>query len=182
MMKHLMKKPRKSKKSLTLILLMIVVIFGLYFFVGNERSSNEEIAPRLGFYAPNFKTVYLNGSEFELYKLRGKPVVLNFWATWCPPCIREMPDLQAFYDGHKGEVIVIGVNLGEKNRTIQNFIKRINVTFPIVLDKDKEIEKSYNLIIRPTTYFIDEKGVIVDKKLGELKKGEIEERAQKLLK
>ena len=80
------------------------------------------------------------------------------------------------------KVIVIGVNLGEKNRTIQNFIKKINVTFPIVIDKNKEIEKSYNLIIRPTTYFIDENGVIVDKKLGELKKEELDERGQKLLK
>lgn len=177
-----MKKLKKPKKRIIIIFLAIVVLAFALYFVRNEVSSNQEIAPRLGFYAPNFNTVYMNGSEFELYELKGKPVILNFWATWCPPCVREMPNLQDFYDRHKGEVIVIGINLGEKNRTIQNFIKKINVTFPIVLDKGKEIEKSYNLIIRPTTYFIDENGIIVDKKLGELKKEEIEERAQKLLK
>ncbi|MBI2657328.1 redoxin domain-containing protein [Candidatus Woesearchaeota archaeon] len=181
-MKNLMEKLKKSKKSIIILFLAIGAAILALYFVRNGVSSSQEIAPRLGFYAPNFNTVYLNGSEFELYELRGKPVILNFWATWCPPCVREMPNLQDFYDRHKDEVVVIGVNLGEKNRTIQNFIKRINVTFPIVLDKDKEIEKYYNLIIRPTTYFIDEKGLIVDKKLGELKKEELEERGRKLLK
>ena len=171
-----------SKKNIIILIILFLAIFVFSYINEKNKYLKKEIAPKLGLYAPNFETVYLNGSKFELYELRGKPVILNFWATWCPPCVREMPNLQNFYDKHSNKIIVIGVNLGEKNTTIQKFINKINVTFPIVLDKNKEIEKKYNLIIRPTTYFIDENGIIVDKKLGELKKEEIEERAQKLLK
>ena len=176
-------KPVKlNKKNAFILVFFILILFIFLYFNEKNKPADKGVGPKLGLYAPNFKTEYLNGSKFELYDLRGKPVILNFWATWCPPCVREMPNLQNFYDRYGDKVIVIGVNLGEKNKTIQNFIKKINVTFPIVLDKNKEIEEKYNLIIRPTTYFIDKNGIIVDKKLGELKKGDIEERAQKLLK
>ena len=133
-------------------------------------------------YAPDFETEYLNGTKVSLHELRGKPVILNFWASWCPPCVKEMPRLEEFHQKYKNDILIIGINLGEKNKTIENFLRRVNVTFPIVKDKDKSIEKSYNILIRPSTFFIDKNGVIVDKRLGEISKEELEERSQKLLK
>ena len=115
-----------------------------------------------------------------LSELRGGPVILNFWATWCVPCRREMPLLQKLHN--EGKIIIIGINLQENKKTIEEFVKELNITFPIVLDKDGGIEASYNVLIKPLTYFIDENGVIVDKKFGELNSEDLTERSQKLLK
>ena len=172
-----------NKKNTLILLFLLFIIFSLIYLNEKNKSLNQNnIGPNLGLYAPDFETEYLNGSRFMLYDLRGTPVILNFWATWCPPCVREMPTLQKFYDEHKEQLVVIGINLGEDRKTIEKFIKNLNITFPIILDKDKKIEKSYNLIIRPSTYFIDKNGVVVDKKLGELSREDLSERSQKLVK
>ena len=172
-----------NKKNTLILLFLLFIIFSLIYLNEKNKSLNQNnIGPNLGLYAPDFETEYLNGSRFMLYDLRGTPVILNFWATWCSPCVREMPTLQKFYDEHKEQLVVIGINLGEDRKTIEKFIKNLNITFPIILDKDKKIEKSYNLIIRPSTYFIDKNGVVVDKKLGELSREDLSERSQKLVK
>lgn len=152
----------------------------LYLNERNEIPAEEGVGIKLGQYAPNFETEYLNGSKFELYDLKGKPVILNFWASWCSPCIREMPALQKFFDETK--VTVIGINLGEDKKTIEEFTERLNITYPIVLDKDGKIRTAYSMRLRPTTYFIDENGIIKDKKYGELKDDEFTERASKIIK
>lgn len=182
-MKNLKSTKRDKKIKVIFLAGVSIVALILSFLLFQEEENNESVVgTKLGQYAPDFETEYLNGTKFHLYELRGKPVILNFWASWCPPCVREMPTLDGFYLEHKDEILVIGINLGEKDQTIERFLKRVDVSFPIVKDKDHSIEKSYNLIIRPTTYFINEKGIIVDKRLGELKKEEIEERGKKLLK
>lgn len=175
-------KPLKLTKKNTLILLFIILIIFLVLFLNekNKLPKQKNVGTKLGQYSPNFETEYLNGSKFELYDLRGKPVILNFWATWCPPCVREMPLLQKIHN--EGKITVIGVNLQENKKTIEKFAKNINITFLIVLDKDGSIEAMYNVLLKPTTYFIDENGIIVDKKFGELNSEELNERSQKLLK
>ena len=177
-------KPLKltKKNALTLLFIILVIFLVLYLNDKNKFPKQENVGVKLGLYAPDFESEYLNGTKVSLYELRGKPVILNFWATWCPPCVREMPRLEEFYQKHKNEIILIGINLGEKDSTIERFLQRVNVTFPIVKDKNKTIEKSYNLLIRPSTFFIDKKGIIVDKRLGEISKEELEERSQKMLK
>ena len=173
----------KKNKAIFLAGMFMIALIISFLPFHKYKTGNEAITgSKLGQYAPDFETEYLNGTKFHLYELRGKPVILNFWASWCPPCVREMPILGDFYIEHKDEILVIGINLGEKDQAIERFLKRVNVSFPIVKDKNNSIEGRYNLIIRPTTYFIDENGVIVDKRLGELKKEEIEERGRKLLK
>jgi len=172
-----------NKKNTFILIFLLLILFGLLYLYGkNKYPKQEDVGSNLGQYAPNFETEYLNGDKFVLYDLRGKPVILNFWATWCPPCVREMPDLQRFYDQNKDNIELVGVNLQEDKKTIEKFIKKINVTFPIVLDKDGEIERNYNLLLKPSTYFIDENGIIVDKKIGELSREDLEERTKKFLK
>ena len=173
----------KKNKAILLAVIFLVILFLSYLSFQEYKTNNQTaIGSKLGLYAPNFESEYLNGTKVSLYELRGKSVILNFWATWCPPCVREMPRLDEFYQKHKNEIILIGVNLGEKNKTIERFLQRVNVTFPIVKDKNKSIEKSYNILIRPSTFFIDKNGVIVDKRLGEISKEELDERSEKLLK
>ena len=152
----------------------------LYLSEKNEVPAEENIGIKLGQYAPNFETEYLNGSKFELHDLRGKPVILNFWASWCPPCVREMPALQKFYDENKDKFVVIGINLGEDKKKIEEFTKRLNITYPIVLDREGKISTAY-VRLRPTTYFIDGNGIIKDKKYGELDYDEFVERGSKII-
>lgn len=178
-----MKKPkpiRLTKKN-TLVLLSLIAVLFIYLYL-NERGKfplKENTGTKLGQYAPDFQTEYLNGEQFKLSDLKGKPIVLNFWATWCIPCKREMPLLQKLHN--EGKIIVVGVNLQEDKKTVEKFVKELNLTFPIVLDKDGGIEAMYNVLLKPTTYFIDKNGVIVDKKFGELTEKDIKERTQKLL-
>lgn len=169
-----------TKKNVLVLLFLIAVLFIFLYLNERDKFPNEgNTGTKLGQYAPDFQTEYLNGEKFKLSDLKGKPLILNFWATWCPPCVREMPLLQKLHN--EGKITVIGVNLQENERTIEEFTKKLNITFPIVLDKDGSVEAMYNVLLKPTTYFIDENGVIVDKKFGELTENDIKERTQKLL-
>lgn len=170
-----------NKKKILIILLFVLITF--IFMHLNERnnfSEQKNIGTKLGQFAPDFQTEYLNGDKFKLSELRGQPVILNFWATWCPPCIKEMPLLQKLYD--EGNIIVIGVNLQEDKKTIGAFIKKLNVTFPIVLDEEGSAKAMYNIILKPATYFIDKNGIVADKKYGELSREDLKQRSRKLSK
>lgn len=151
----------------------------LLFIIFAEQNGNQTTeGAKLGQQAPDFEAEHLDGSIFTLSSLKGKPIILSFWATWCIPCRREMPILQELSD--EGKIIVIGVNLQEKGPAIEKYIKSLNITFPIVLDTDGEIAKRYNVILKPATYFIDRNGIIVDKKYGELTADDLEQRSKKI--
>ena len=169
-----------GKNAVILIILVLVIFVFLYFNDINKSPKQENAGTKLGQYAPDFETEYLDGSKFKFSELRGRPVILNFWATWCIPCKREMPLLQKLHN--EGKITVIGVNLQEDKKTVEKFVKELSITFPIVLDKDGNLEAMYNVLLKPTTYFINEDGVIVDKKFGELSDKDLSERSQKLLK
>lgn len=169
-----------KKNTIILIILVLVVFVFLYSNDINKSPKQKNAGTKLGQYAPDFETEYLNGEKFKLSELKGKPIILNFWATWCIPCKREMPLLQKLHN--EGKIIVVGVNLQEDKKTVEKFVEELNITFPIVLDKDGSLEAMYNVILKPATYFVDENGVIVDKKFGELTNKDLNERSQKLLK
>ena len=175
----LFKITKKNRAALIIILVAILAVLFLHVFKNDTQTATGS---KLGQYAPDFESEYLNGSKFFLHELKGKPIILNFWASWCPPCISEMPRLNEFSRMHENDILVIGVNLGEKEISIETFLARVNVTFPIVKDKERSIEKSYNIIARPSTFFIDENGIIVDKRLGEISREELNDKSQKLLK
>ncbi|MHB8620376.1 MAG: TlpA disulfide reductase family protein, partial [Chloroflexota bacterium] len=87
--------------------------------------------PSSGHLAADFTLPLLQGGQVRLSRLRGKVVVLNFWATWCPPCRTEMPDLQAVYRQHwAAGLVILGVDLGEDPATVQAFVRHIGVTYP----------------------------------------------------
>jgi thiol-disulfide isomerase/thioredoxin len=110
----------------------------------------------------------LAGEEVSLSDYRGDYVILNFWATWCPPCRREMPNLDQFYAANKDEFVVLAVDLGEAKQQVQQFIEEGGYSFPVLLDHDREIGTRYNVSAIPTSYFIDQQG-----KIKHIKKGAI---------
>ena len=120
-----------------------------------------------GALAPDFRLLTLNGDPLVLSQLDG-PVVLNFWASWCEPCIEEMPDFELVHQELQGRVTFLGVNDGESPETAREFADIVTgVTYPILLDPTKSMTNGpYPLVGRPTTFFIGADGIIQDLRVG----------------
>ncbi len=120
--------------------------------------------------APNFNLLNMNDQEVGLEKLRGKVVLINFWATWCPPCRREMPSLQRLWQQHGGktDLQIVAVNVGEDADTVHGFMGSLDVspTFSIVFDKDSAVLRNWPIKGLPTTFLLDRKGRIVYRAIG----------------
>ncbi len=111
--------------------------------------------------APDFTLTRLDTDEpVSLNDLRGKPVILNFWATWCGPCRAEMPALQAAYERYGEDLLVIGVDQGEEETVVGPFLDEFGISFPILLDGDMAVGRDYRIMGLPTTFFIDSQGII----------------------
>ncbi len=126
-------------------------------------------APLAGFPAPDITLPTLDSGEARLADLRGKGVILNFWATWCPPCRFEMPALQRVYEDYQGRVVVVGVNVTVAEAgvdTVRGFLQEMGITFPVWLDVKGEASDTYRVTSLPTTFFIDAQGTICEVVIG----------------
>jgi len=129
----------------------------------------KQTLPRVekSFAAPDFTLESDDGKHYRLADYHGKVVMINFWATWCPPCRREMPSMERMWKKIKGKGIqVFAINVGEDADTIFEFRGSYPVTFPILMDKDGRIVKQYPVTGLPTTYIIDPQGQVVYRAVG----------------
>ncbi|MFN2460216.1 MAG: TlpA disulfide reductase family protein [Candidatus Velthaea sp.] len=112
--------------------------------------------------AVSYDVKRLDGRLDSLARYRGSVVVMNLWATWCPPCREEMPDLQRFYNEFKGKgVVVLGVDQGESSATAGTYARKRGVTFPILVDEDQQYGRTYEAVGLPTTVVVDRRGRVV---------------------
>ena len=124
-------------------------------------------APQAGFAAPDFTLETRDGETANLADLRGQVVLLNFWATWCPPCRAEMPAIQDVYDGYRDQgFTVLAVDVGEGEAQVAAFADEGGFTFPILMDRDGTVSRRYQVRAMPSTFFIDQEGVIREVTLG----------------
>jgi thiol-disulfide isomerase/thioredoxin len=152
------------------VLLMALIIGGCAPTSGQSapagQPAGQTSGPRLNSEAPDF-VFTLGESRSMLSDLQGKPVMLNFWATWCGPCRQEIPFLQDIYSTWSPKGLqMLAVNLGEKQETVVNFTKSFRMTIPVVYDTNQQIGKLYRVSAIPTTYFIDKSGIIRAVKIG----------------
>jgi thiol-disulfide isomerase/thioredoxin len=131
--------------------------------------------PAVGEAAPDFSYTMANGTTAKLSDLRGKIVIINFWATWCIPCRQEMPALQQAADQSNGQVVVLGINKGETAEIIAAFSQEVGAQFMLVANPDQDISERYGIRNLPTSYFIRSDGTIGDWRLGEMNATMIEE-------
>ncbi|WP_164668887.1 redoxin domain-containing protein [Virgibacillus doumboii] len=140
----------------------------------------------VGKMAPDFKVETLSGDTFQLSDLRGKKVILNFWASWCGPCKKEMPEMQKFHEKYGDKVEVIAVNLTDSEtgggvKKVRNYIDKYGYTYPVPLDKKGKVKELYNVAGVPSTYFIGTDGKVQQPpKLGPMTYEYMVEMANKL--
>ena len=180
-----------EKNSKIILAVLIIIIVATILILQNPfkesesiegvLQNNENTGLDIENLAPDFILQSLGGNNVQLSSFRGKKaVVVNFWATWCPPCREEMPAFEDMFVRNKDNLEVLGVNLQESERAISNFLLEIPVTYTLLLDPDAEVKEIYNIFTQPVTYFVDKDGIIVDKKFGPLIPREIEDKFGKL--
>jgi cytochrome c biogenesis protein CcmG/thiol:disulfide interchange protein DsbE len=148
------------------------------------QNAEIETAAQVGFRAPDFELTDFNGQTVRLSDLRGKPVILNFWASWCGPCKSEMPDLQAIYEQYKDKAVFYGVNLTvqDSEEKARRFVQDMGLTFPMLLDKTGKPSTDYRIFTVPTTYVIDKDGIIMEIRRGALQKAALDGMLQRITK
>lgn len=175
------------KKLIFGVLAVSLIGWALFDYVSNQMKINEnrnnnpvissntdnnieetnQIGIERGSIAPELKLETIDGEEISLEDFRGKKVFINFWATWCPPCRAEMPDIQRFYEDE--DVVVLAVNLSHTEdslSTVKSFIEDGGFTFPVLLDKEGKVAETYKVYAYPTSYFIDSDGRVQYTALG----------------
>jgi cytochrome c biogenesis protein CcmG, thiol:disulfide interchange protein DsbE len=155
------------------ILIVVLLIVGLTWIWVNRLPAGDAFAagalppaPAVGHPAPDFTLTTAVGETFKLSELRGTPVVLNFWATWCPPCRAELPELQAASRRLAGQVAIVGVNQAEAPAEVQAFVEKLGLSFKIPLDQSADVSRLYRVRSLPTTFFIDRAGIIRQMQIG----------------
>lgn len=144
----------------------------------------EAVRPVAGYSAPNFTLTDLEGKIVRLSDLRGQPVYLNFWATWCPPCREEMPDIQRVFSEKGQQVRFLAINLTGTEKSVQEvqkFLTAGGYTFPVLLNGDNAVAKQYQVRAIPTSIFIDAAGVIRYRYAGAMSKEMLEGAIEKIM-
>jgi len=131
----------------------------------DQRSSSLRL-PTLNAPAPNFELKDVSDEIHSFEEYRGKPVLLNFWATWCAPCRIEMPVLQKSFEEYDGELSVIAINNAESKEDVQAFVDEFGLTFDVLLDPEAAIQHLYQISGYPTTFIIDSDGAIRMRHIG----------------
>jgi peroxiredoxin len=165
----------KDKRSI----LRITVLGIIFLAIGSAfytAYSSDGSPVQLGKEAPDFTLTNLDGETVRLSSLKGQGVFINFWGTWCEPCKREMPYMEAQYQKMKDEGIeILAINIAESHLVASSFSERLGLTFPILLDKDRTVMNRYGVTFLPSSFFIDSNGKVVANHVGELSEGMIED-------
>jgi cytochrome c biogenesis protein CcmG/thiol:disulfide interchange protein DsbE len=138
-------------------------------------------APIPGYLAPDFTLTSTQGEQISLHDFRGQPVILNFWATWCPPCRSEAPHFQDVSLIYNGQAKIIGIDQGEPLTVVADFGASFGLTYPLLLDLDNAINRAYGVTALPTTIFVDSHGVVREVYSGIVNAAVLQDRIQRLL-
>jgi cytochrome c biogenesis protein CcmG/thiol:disulfide interchange protein DsbE len=151
---------------------ILLLGLGWIFLSRVEADQAEEgrlSAPQIGFFAPDFELSALDGQTVSLRDLRGRAVILNFWASWCAPCRAEMPALQAVAEDYRDAgLVVLAVNAAFQDRSedVVAFVGQHDLTFSILLDENGRVNRLYQVRSLPTTFFIGRDGLIQEVVIG----------------
>ncbi len=145
-----------------------IVFLAALFFLTGGRSPAQSVQPaRQGSPLGDFTLQDLNGNTVKLSDYAGRPVLVNSWATWCPPCRAEMPDLEAYYQAHQDEgFIILALNAGEPKGTAANFATGMGLSFPVLLDTNTNVLNAMGIRNFPTSILVGRDGVVKTVHIG----------------
>mgnify|MGYP005753376445 CR=1 FL=1 len=154
------------KKIIAIVLLLGLVSVTLFQVFAEKDPS---IGASVGDKAYNFDLELLSGGQTKLSDYEGKKVIVNFWATWCPPCKEEMPEMQKYYEDYSDDVEILAINITSQDTldNVKKFIEAGQFTYPILLDESR-VFAYYEVLNMPATFFINEEGVITGRHEGPL--------------
>jgi peroxiredoxin len=138
--------------------------------------SDLEVGIHEGQLAPEFELEDVRGQTVKLRDYRGQVVLINFWATWCSYCRIEFPDIQRAYESNQDKgFVVLAINVQDRKESVQAYVQELGLTFPVLLDPLGRASGPYKARGLPTSYFVDQQGVIVLKKVGPVNEPMIEQ-------
>jgi len=166
-----------NKLPKVMLLVMALVLSGLIMSSCSTQDTERDNQ------APDFELPNLEGKLVFLRNFRGKPVMLNFWATWCGYCVYEMPYLQQIYEEWSTKGLVLrAIDMGESSAQVKEFLQKYNLSLPVLLDTEQEVALRYNVLGIPATFFIDKHGLVQAIKPGAFRnKKEIEDYLSKIM-
>lgn len=169
------------KKKTIFVLLFILGLIGYSYYTNGSFLRGQEKA-EVGSYAPTFTLTDINGNERRLNDLN-KPVLINFWASWCGPCQQETPDLVRLYKKYSGqfEIAAVNVTINDKEENARAFTRSYNMNFPVLFDRKGEVAETYRIMGLPTNVFVDKEGKIIYIANGLLSPEVLEKKIQELI-
>jgi peroxiredoxin len=155
-------------------LMAVLLVLGITWIAVSRVPAEQAMArsqrppsPQAGYAAPDLILETLDGGTVSLADLRGQVVLVNFWATWCPPCRAEMPAIQQVYERYREQgFTVLAVDMQETDAQVAAFVDEMGLTFPILMDRDGSVSARYQVKALPSTFFIDREGIIQNVTLG----------------
>ena len=153
--------------------LLLAILLGVYLV-----SRNPVAAPTaIGSLAPDFSVADLDGNPVRLADLRGRPVIINFWASWCGPCVEEFPLLRDAAARHAGDgLVVIGIVWQDRSEAARDFMARNGATWVAAMDPGGRVARDYGMLGLPETYFIDRDGIIRARQIGQISAASLDEK------
>ena len=161
------------QKNQRIILYILILIAGVSWIILSANTTNAAIdkisAPQAGFAAPDFTLKTPGGEEYTLSELKGNAVLVNLWATWCPPCRAEMPTIEKIYQEYKDQglvVLAVDMTYQDDPANVAPFVQKYGLTFPILLEETGNVGALYQLRSLPSSYFINRAGIIQEVVIG----------------
>jgi peroxiredoxin len=155
------------KKTTLIVIITVLAVIGFLFFFGQNSGQRVKIV-REGDQAPEFSLPALDGKAISLSSYRGKVVMVHFWATWCPPCIEELPTLERLYRAYFGkdlEILAVSVDEGGAG-AVEQFMRKNRFALPVLLNPDQSVSRQYGTFKFPETYLVDREGIVRRKIIG----------------
>ncbi|HSO57533.1 MAG TPA: thiol-disulfide oxidoreductase ResA [Paenisporosarcina sp.] len=164
----------KQKRFILRTLILSVLVLAIVYTIYTNATKEKIEVLSIGDQAPDFTLVDLNGEEHRLSDYKGQGVFLNFWGTWCKPCVKEMPAMDRQYEIYKEQgVQILAVNIAQSDFEVERFASQYGLDFPIVIDKTRSVMEAYNIDPLPSTLLINPEGEIEQIVRGEMTEQDI---------
>lgn len=172
----------KSRRTIQIVILFAVLLLGGYAIWAALFGGDKAGRPEAGGEPPPFTLADTTGGVQSLSDYEGRPIVINFWGSFCEPCVKEMPEFERQFEKWKDRgLAILAINLSEDTLTVNNFVNRFDLSYPILRDVDRKIERQYGLRQYPTTFFVKPDGTIMEVVVGGMLESDINARVERLL-